>query len=101
MNDKGALAETARDYAAAHAAHHSRPDLAGALHLYTRLIASHESAPESRYSVSQVQKIVKSVVPAQELMEAEVGLALTCLEQSIPQRDGPIPIAPITPESRA
>ena len=99
MNDKGTLGEAARDYAAAYAAHHSRRDLAGALHLYTRLIDSHGSTPESGYSISQVQNIVKSVVPAQELLDAQIGLALARLEQLIPLDHGPIPVAPPTPES--
>jgi len=99
MNDKGSLWEAARDYSAAYAAHYSQRDLAGALHLYRRLIGSHESTPQSGYSISQVQNIVKSVVPAQELLDAQIGLALARLEQRIPTDGGPIPVAPIAPES--
>jgi hypothetical protein len=99
MNDKGSFGEAARDYAVAYAAHYSQRDLPSALHLYTRLIVSHERTPESGYSISQVQNIVKSLVPAQELLDAQVGLALACLEQRIPLDGGPIPVAPIAPES--
>jgi hypothetical protein len=99
MNDQGDLWEAARDYAAAYAAHYSRRDLSGALYLYKRLVSSHESTPQSGYSISQIQNIVKSVVPVQELLDAQIGLALARLEQRIPLDGGPIPGAPIAPES--
>jgi hypothetical protein len=99
MNDKAILGEATRDHATACATHYSQRDLTGALHLYTRLIAAHESTPESGYSISQVQNIVKSVVPAHALLDAQIELALARLEQLVPLDGDPIPIAPITPES--
>ncbi len=73
-----------RAYAAAHAAHYSQRDLAAALRLYRDLIAARPNAPEARYSRTQIQNIVDTVVPAQELLDAQVGLALARLDGNEP-----------------
>lgn len=70
-----------REYAAAHAAHYSERNLAAALELYRELMASRPNAPEAGYSRTQIQNIIEVVVPAQELLEAQIGLALTRLER--------------------
>jgi len=80
MSDDGALTEVARGYAAAYAAHYSQRDLAMALQLYERLIASHSSAREAGYSRTQVQNIVHAVVSEQELLDAQMELAFAHLE---------------------
>ena len=82
MRDHSELTGSGRSYAAAYAAHYSEagPDLAAALQLYTELIASRPNAPEACYSRAQIQNIVNAVVPAQELLEAQVGLARARLE---------------------
>jgi len=80
MSDDGALTEVAREYAAAYAAHYSQRDLAMALQLYERLIASHSSAREAGYSRTQVQNIVHAVVSEQELLDAQMELAFAHLE---------------------
>ena len=98
MGDDGATEEAARDYAVAYAAHYSQRDLVRALHLYKKLIASHASARQAGYSRSQIRNIVKVVVPEQELLDAEVELALGCLEQLIAPDAGLIPIASPAPE---
>jgi len=66
-----------KQYAAAYATHYSKRDLREALELYRGVMAAHPDTPEARYSQSQIQNIVKAVVPSQELLDAQVDLALT------------------------
>ena len=82
MADDSALGEAARDYAEAYEPHNCRRDLSGALHLYQKLMASHASTAEAVYSLSQIQNIVQSVVPAQALLDAQTALAFGCLEET-------------------
>jgi hypothetical protein len=98
MSDHTALRETAREYAAAYAAHYSERDLAMALRLYKKIMASHASAPEAGYSRTQVQNIVHAVVPEQELLDAQMELALAPLEHQISPDAEPIPVAPVASE---
>ncbi len=83
MSDDRALTEAAQEYAAAYAAHYSQRDLATALQLYKKIMAAHASAREAGYSRAQVQNIVNTVVPEQELLEAQMKLALARLEHPI------------------
>jgi hypothetical protein len=82
MSDTSARTEAARAYAEAYAAHYSERDLAKALQLYKDLIASHASAQEAGYSRAQIQNIVNTLVPAQELLDAQLELALARLERA-------------------
>lgn len=84
MSDDGALTEAAREYAAAYAAQYSQRDLAVALQLYERLIASHPSAREAGYSRTQIQNIADAVVPEQDLLDAQIELAFAHLESQTP-----------------
>ena len=95
MVDLSATGEATRDQAMAYDAHYSRRDLACAIHLYQKLMASHASSPEAGYSVVQIQNIVRSVVPARDLLDAQAELALTCLEEAT---SGDV-AAPFTPSS--
>lgn len=95
MVDLSAPAEAARGYAEAYDAHYSRRDLTSAIHLYRKLMASHASSPEAGYSVVQIQNIVRSVVPARDLLDAQAELALACLEEAT---SGDVP-ASSTPSS--
>ena len=97
MSDHKAPAEAAREYAAAYAAHYSERDLATALQLYKMLMASHARAPEAGYSRTQIQNIVKLVVPEQELLETQMELARVRLESPISTDVAPIPTAPPSP----
>ena len=81
MHDFGEFTVSGRAYAAAHAAHYSECNLATALQLYVELIASRPNAPEAGYSRAQIHNIVNAVVPAQELLDAQIGLARTRLER--------------------
>jgi hypothetical protein len=81
MHDFGEFTVPGRAYAAAYAAHYSERNLAAALQLYSELIAASPNAPEAGYSRAQIRNIVDAVVPAQDLLDAQVGLALTELER--------------------
>jgi capsule polysaccharide export protein KpsE/RkpR len=81
MSNFSEFTGSGRAYAAAHAAHYSERNLAAALQLYMELIASRPNAPEAGYSRAQIQNIVNAVVPAQELLDAHIGLAVTRLER--------------------
>ncbi len=98
MSDDSALTAAARDYAAAYAAHYSKRDLAMALQLYKKIMASHASAREAGYSRTQVQNIVNAVVSEQELLDAQLELALARLENQISPDAEPIPVAPLASE---
>jgi hypothetical protein len=45
-------------------------------------MASHASAQEAGYSRAQIQNIVNTLVPAQELLDAQLELALARLERA-------------------
>jgi len=69
-------------YAKAYAAHYKTKKLEDAIALYREIIKSHESAPEAGYSRSQLMNIVSSVVPGEELLSAQVKLALNHLKKT-------------------
>ena len=75
MRNVTQLTEAGRQYAAAYAAHYTGHDLPVALQLYMKVLASHPGAKEADYSRTQVQNIVNTVVPKQELLDAQIGLA--------------------------
>jgi len=76
MRNGTELTEAGRQYAAAYAAHYTERDLPVALRLYIKVVASHPSAREADYSRMQVQNIVNAVVPQQEILYAQIELAL-------------------------
>lgn len=80
MRNDAVLTEASRQYAAAHEAHYGAKNLREALELYKGVMAAHPETRESADSRSQIQNIVKAVVPKQELFDAEVDLAYTHLE---------------------
>jgi len=73
------VTDAGREYAAAYAAQYTTCDLPLALRLYQQLLRSHPGTREFDYSRTQVQNIVRAVVPVQELLEAELELAQTRL----------------------
>ena len=91
------LTEAGKQYAAAHAAHYVTKDLQKAIELYKGVIAAHPNTPEAGYCHAQIQNIVKSVVPQQELLDAQATLALNHIEHEVPP-DEPAPVTP--PESK-
>ena len=68
--------EAGEQYAAAYAAHYTEKNLHQALKLYKGIVTAHPNAPEAGYSHSQIQNIVNNVVPKQDLLDAQVELAL-------------------------
>ncbi len=80
MTDKSVLTEAGKAYAAALNAHYTAHDLPMALQLYRNLMTSHSDAEEADYSRMQVQNIVNSVVPKQELFDAHIEMVLAHFE---------------------
>jgi len=68
--------EAGRDYAAAYAAHNTDHDLPTALQLYLKVISAHPSTKEAGYARSQAQNIINATVTDQELLDAQVELAV-------------------------
>ena len=87
MKNDTALDEAGRNYEAAHVAHYQIKDLHEAVGLYKGIMAAHPDTPEAGYSRTQIQNIAKSVVPKQELLDAEMALVLTHLDQNGPETD--------------
>ena len=79
-NDTELFTEAGRQYAAAYAAHYTGRDLPVALQLYMKVMASHPAAKEAAYSRMQVQNIINTVVPKQELLDAQMELVLVHFE---------------------
>ncbi len=69
-----------REYHDAYAAHYSARDLPLAMRLYEKLLASYPETQEGKFSRMQIRNIVNSVVPKQELLDAEIRLARTHFE---------------------
>lgn len=68
-------------YAAAQAAHYETKSLREALGLYGNIVATLPHSQEARYSRSQIENIVKAVVPDQEILAMLVRLAWDHLRQ--------------------
>ncbi len=98
MSDDRTVTESARAYASANAAHYSERDLAAALQLYKKIMACYASTREAGYSRMQILNIAHSLVPAQELLDAQVELALARLEHPSPSDPGPASAVPLAPE---
>lgn len=85
---------SARCYAAAYAAHYTQNDLLGALQAYAHVIEHHPTAPEAEYSRSQMQNIVKQVIPARELLASQLELVRQHLGQV--DDDSTATVSPLT-----
>ena len=70
-----------RDYAAAHAAQYTDHDLPTAPQLYLKVISAHVGTEEAGDARSQVQNIITATVPDQELLDAQVKLAVVRFAQ--------------------
>ena len=87
MSHKNAPADASRDYALAYAAHYSEKNLEKALTLYLGVLSSNDGrSPEAAYSRAQIANIVRAVIPPDELLEAEVALALAALREPRPSQ---------------
>lgn len=76
MRNETGSSEPGRLYTTAHAAHYETKDLGKALVLYRGIMAAHPDSQEAAYSRSQINNIVKAVVPEQELFDAQLDLAM-------------------------
>jgi len=76
METETELTEASRDYAAAYAAHYTDHDLPTALQLYLKVVSSHPGTKEAGYARAQAQNIINATVPDQELLDAQVELAV-------------------------
>lgn len=82
MRNKTEYTEANRQYSTAYAAHYTAHDLPAAMQIYKQIMASHPSDPEAEYSRVQIQNIVNAVVPRQEILDAQMNLALSHFEHS-------------------
>ena len=82
MRNKTEPTEANREYATAYATHYTEHDLPAAMRLYKQVMVSHPNDPEAEYSRVQIQNIVNAVVPKQELLDAQMELALNHFEHS-------------------
>jgi hypothetical protein len=90
--------EAGQQYAAAHEAHYATKDLVEALGLYKGVMAEHPNSQEAEYSRTQIHNIVKSVVPEQKLLDAQVELTLANLEQKRSPDVEPALVTPLASE---
>lgn len=80
MGDNMELSPASQQYAAAYVAHYTDHDLSSAFRLYRELLASYPDEKEADYSRMQIHNIICSVVPEQELFDAQIELALFYME---------------------
>ena len=76
MSTDDELSAAAQHNAEAHAIHYAERNLLGTLRSYDHVIALHPSDPEAEYSRAQIRNIVNLVVPAGELLSAQMELIL-------------------------
>ena len=88
MKNDSEITKAGEQYATAHAAHYTSKNLHEALELYTEVVARHPDAPEAGYSHAQIQNIVNSVVPKQDLLNTQLALALALTREGHAVDDG-------------
>jgi hypothetical protein len=84
MIDNHRPTEAGQQYTAAHDAHYTKKDMHKAFGLYRRIIADYPNTKEAGYSLSQVQNIVDTVVPKQEVLDALAVMTIAHLESDVP-----------------
>jgi hypothetical protein len=82
MQDDKANTEAARQYETAHLAHYKSKDLSRALTLYQSILTAYPDTQEAKDSRTQLMNIASSVVPKQELLDAQVALARNHLDST-------------------
>lgn len=70
------FSKPAQAYVAAYKEHYTNSDLKAAFNLYRGVIAIYPESQEAMYSKKQIENIVALVVPAQEVFDAQVNMAL-------------------------
>jgi len=89
MKNNNSVTEAGKQYTAAHDVHYKTKELPRAFQLYRDIIADHPDTKEAGYSLSQVQNIVKDVVPKQEVLDSLVAMALDHFERDVPSDSKP------------
>ncbi len=87
-----------RAYDKAHSMHYATKDLHQALELYQGVLGAYANTQEAEYSLTQMHNIVKGVVPKDDLMTAQVDLALARLEHEGSPDNEQIPLTPVASE---
>ncbi len=80
MRHDNLLTESGAQYAEAYMAHYTRRDLPAALGLYRKVITEYPDTQEAVNSRMQLRNIVNASVPEEEILEAEMDMALAHLE---------------------
>ena len=91
MKKDKAMTEIGQQYATAHDAHYKTKNLRQALGLYQSLVAAHPDTHEAEYSRAQIHNIAKNTVPKQELLDAQINMAVDHLEGEEASVVGPAP----------
>lgn len=79
--------ESGRFYMVAHEMHYTTKDLSEALELYKSVMEAYPETEEAKYCRSQIENIVNTVVPKQELFDAKLELARMHTEHKGPTDD--------------
>ena len=79
LKDNKEIRDARQLYVTAYDMHYSTKDLRKALELYKGVMTSNPDSPEAEYSRTQIDNIVKGVVPRQELLDKLLELALAHL----------------------
>ena len=95
MRNDTAITEPEQQYASAYAAHYTERDLPTALRLYMKVMGSYPGTQEADNARAQIQNIVNSVVPKQEVLDAEIKLALDHFEHEGPPDAEPTAAGPL------
>lgn len=93
METRDERSKATRHYEEAYEVHYRTRDLRRALEMYGGIMATHGKAPEVGYACSQIQNIVNSVVPKQDLLDVHVALALSRLHDADRPDEAQAPVA--------
>src|SRR5690606_20402897 len=94
MKHESISTEAREQYKEAYSAHYSERNMRLAFQLYKNLMTSHPDALEAEYSRAQVQNIVNTVVPKQELLNLQLELVLVQFDQDQPLNSGQVSSRP-------
>ena len=73
--DRKKIMEAQRQYAKAYEAHYTTKDFEKAIKIYKEILHTYPNSQEAGYSRTQIDNIVKSVVPREKLLETLLNLA--------------------------
>ena len=76
MNKEMVITAAGRQYTEAYKKHFASKDLFAALQLYKHVVASYPDSEEAEYSRTQIQNIMRDVVPKDVLYGAQLDMAL-------------------------